>query len=174
MTIDNSKALDNVLVKQEITEQIYKYCRAMDRIDNDLANQCFHKDSTVDYGGIFNGTGEEFVEWVSDIHQNYFLRHSHQVTNITISFEGVQAASESYLTLYLRSESEVEGKTKEQVLKGRYLDLWSYENNRWVIKKRRQITDFSHTKDMTDDDIPSDATRDKTDPSYSLLSEFKL
>lgn len=77
MTVDNSKTLDNILVKQEITDQIYNYCRAMDRIDNDLANQFFHKNTTVDYGGIFKGTGEDFVKWVSDIHQNHFLHHSH-------------------------------------------------------------------------------------------------
>lgn len=41
----------------------------------------------------------------------------------------------------------------EQVLKGHYLDLWSYESNRWAIKKRRHITDFSHTEEITDDDI---------------------
>ena len=36
-------ALAELLDKQAITEALHRYCRAMDRMDNDLGRSVFHK-----------------------------------------------------------------------------------------------------------------------------------
>jgi hypothetical protein len=61
-------ALVELLAKQAITEQIYRYCRAMDRIDSDLGRSVWHSDGRAYCGPIFRAMGHEFVKWVAIPH----------------------------------------------------------------------------------------------------------
>ena len=38
--------ITELLAKQAITEALYKYCRAMDRMDNELGKSVFHVDAS--------------------------------------------------------------------------------------------------------------------------------
>ena len=42
--------LQEVADRQAITDQIYRYCRAMDRIDHELGYSIWHEDAVADYG----------------------------------------------------------------------------------------------------------------------------
>ena len=45
--------------RQEITDLIYRYCRAMDRMDHEQGYAIWHEDGTADYGpDVFQGTGQ--------------------------------------------------------------------------------------------------------------------
>ena len=57
--------LREVADRQAITDQLYRYCRAMDRIDHDLGYSIWHEDGTADYGaGVWQGSGRGFVDHV--------------------------------------------------------------------------------------------------------------
>ncbi|MEO5586165.1 MAG: nuclear transport factor 2 family protein [Novosphingobium sp.] len=122
MTDLESATLQAVAARQAITDQIYRYCRAMDRIDLALGYSVWHEDGTADYGDVFVGTGREFVDHVA-IQHGQLLVHSHQVTNIVIELDGDTAASEAYVTASLRMERG--GKLLQMVVLSRYLDRWS-------------------------------------------------
>ena len=49
MAIDPAE-MRGLLDRQAITEQIYRYCRAVDRLDIPLGHSVFHEDATADYG----------------------------------------------------------------------------------------------------------------------------
>ena len=136
--------LEQLLAKQEITEVIYRYCRAMDRIDRDLAMNVWHPDGTACYEDVFDGSGGEFVDFVSKLHEERFVSHSHQVTNILIDVEGDRAASESYLTVVLRTRAE--DARGEVQARGRYLDRWSRRDGRWAIDHRVYVHDLSESR----------------------------
>jgi hypothetical protein len=127
-------ALEDLLAKQAITEQLYSYCHGLDKFDRELAN-IWHDGGTADYEGIFQGTGEGFLDWVWPVHQGCD-KTSHQVTNMLISVDGDRASSETYVTATLRmGETDV-------VARGRYIDSWSQRDGRWGVDVRRYEDDI--------------------------------
>ena len=161
-----SEELATLLAKQAITDRIHCYCRAMDRMDHDLAVATWHPGGTADYGPIFQGSGTAFIDWVETTHRG-MRRHVHRVSNILIEVAGAEARSETYVMVVLRFFDGAE--EVEAIAQGRYLDHWSCRDGRWAIEARRYIHDFGENRPVRDDGIPSAAARDRTDPSYAWL-----
>jgi hypothetical protein len=77
--------------KFAITEQIYRYCRSVDRLDVALGHTVFHPDSHADFG-LYSGPGRGWIDFICEEHRK-FLHHSHQVTNIVIDLAGDHPAA---------------------------------------------------------------------------------
>ena len=159
--------LNAVADRQAITDQIYRYCRAMDRIDHELGYAVWHDDGTADYGpDIFQGTGRGFVDHVSVQHAQT-LGHSHQMSNIVIELDGDRAASESAVTATLRI---LRGEQLMQIsVWSRYIDTWSKRSGRWAIDHRMAINDFDEIREVTPLRSTTRGSRDRDDPSYTAL-----
>jgi hypothetical protein len=155
-----------LISKQAITEQIYAYCRAMDRNDAALARSIWHDNGRADYGPIFTGSGSGFVDFVMKSHEGK-VGLSHQVTNILIRVSGARAASESYVTAALRSDRE--NVLYELVVRGRYVDLWSQRSGRWALDLRRYLLDMEDTRAIQAGRAPS-GRHDESDPSYTAFA----
>jgi len=162
------EAVAELLAKQAITEALYKYCRAMDRMDNELGKSVFHPDAPADYGGMYQGTGHGFIEYVYGAHAGMLL-NQHQLGNILITVEGDRAASESYVTVHFRRRDET-GTVVGMRSCGRYLDRWENRGGRWAISNRLYLHLFDETHPVAESQFPSTGTRDRTDPSYAILS----
>ena len=160
-------AITELLAKQAITEALYKYCRAMDRMDNELGKSVFHADATADYGGMYQGTGHGFIEFVYGSHAGMLL-HQHQLGNILIAVEGDRAASESYVTVSFRRNDETDAVVGMRSC-GRYIDRWEKRGGRWAISDRLYLHLFDETYPIAESQFPSTGTRDGTDPSYAVL-----
>lgn len=158
--------------KQSITEVIYRYCRALDRMDLELAATIWHPEGTADYGpSMFQGTGAGFIAWVWEQH-TAMHSHSHQITNVLIELDGDRAASEAYVTAALRTESGPD-EPIEIVSRGRYVDRWSYRHGRWAIDHRQFAEDFTTFMSVTNAVPAASVTssrRDATDPSYAAFA----
>lgn len=167
MTNEN-KMLADITARNAITDRIYSYCRAMDRIDHQLGYSVWHSDGLADYGSIFNGTGRGFIDWVCDMHGT-MQAHSHQVANILIQLDGNCAGSEAYVTATLRYQQK--GKLMQTTARGRYLDSWSCREDNWKIDKRIYLHDFDQTTEvLVAGETDPRASRNRNDPSYTLLS----
>lgn len=153
--------------REAITDLIYRYCRAMDRIDAELGYTIWHADGIADYGKeVFQGKGRDFIDHVCAQHRRT-LMHSHQVTNIIIELDGNTAASESYVTATLRIQH---GDELKQISNwGRYADSWSCRNGIWGIDKRIAIRDFDEIRTITPLSQNDRARRDRGDPTYTIL-----
>ena len=77
--------LEQLVAKEAIRDQIYTYCRSLDRIDNELGYSVFAEDSEVDYGPTYKGTGRGFIDMMLDQHRQ-MISTSHMMTNIIIKF----------------------------------------------------------------------------------------
>jgi len=152
---------------QAIPLQIYRCCRAMDRMDVELRYSIWHEDGEADYGvSIFQGSGRDFVDWVTKSHAAC-ISHSHQVTSIIVDLRGDHAVSESYVTAALRIKDGDD--LNELTTRGRYLDRWSFRDGRWPIEKRSHVHDFDEIRRIEITSIPIESSRDRSDPSYTLF-----
>ena len=167
----STEALETLAAKQAITEVIYGYCRALDRMDMPAAYAVWHPGGTANYGeDIFQGTGHEFVDWVWTAHAA-MSTHSHQITNVLIQVDGDRAASEAYVIVALRTLPFGDGPDVADIYtRGRYVDQWSRRDGQWAIDHRNYITDHSVTVPNADP-APHDprSIRGPDDPSVALL-----
>jgi hypothetical protein len=166
---DRAAALDLVLAKDEISQQIYNYSRSHDRFDRDLALQMMHPD------GKWAGMTRE--EWVAAAWKNNgaFAAQSFQMTNSTIKVTGDTAVSETYGFAPVRRPTKEGDKTMiTEIFVTRYLDRWSKRNGRWALDERRLLVDMH--MNVVEDLNPSqaiqqrsDGRRDRMDPVYELF-----
>jgi hypothetical protein len=164
-------AVEILLNKQAITEVLYRYCRAMDRIDRQATLGVWHPDATCNYSSTAGVPDMLFRDYLagSTKSRQGFANHSHQITNILIEVEGDRAASEAYFTASLQTVPE--GTVTEHLWRGRYLDRWSRRDGKWAIDHRQVVFDS-----YTPYDFPAEraigaptalSRRDGGDPSYA-------
>ena len=169
--MNESETLRAVVDRQQITDLIYRYCRSVDRLDVPLGHTIWNDGGIADYGEtVYQGEGRGVIDHICKSHL-YTLNHSHQVSNIIIELAGDRAGSESYVTASLRV---MQGdQLKQMTILGRYVDQWSRQNGRWGLDKRLSIRDFDEVRDVQvlyNHDV---GRRDRTDPSYAVLGDFK-
>ncbi len=158
-----------VVDRLAITQQIYRYCRSVDRLDVPLGHRVFHPDSHADFV-IYKGSGRGWIDFVCERHRS-FLHHSHQVTNIIIDLDGDRAGSEAYVTATLRARDG--GRIVQRQFWARYVDRWSRRDGGWAIDERECVIDFDSVTDVTPMADHERARRDPSDPSYAVLGELE-
>ena len=156
---------DDTADRLAIMDQLYRYCRSVDRLDVPLGHAVFHPDATAKFPD-FDGTGRGWIDHICRQHLN-FLHHSHQVTNVVIEIDGERAGSESYVFATLRSAEE--GKVVQRQFWARYVDAWSRRDGRWAIDARDCIVDFAAIDEVAPLGEFTRAKRDRGDPSYEVL-----
>ena len=167
-------AIEELLAKQAITETLYRYCRAFDRIDDELSRTIWHTDGTCNYSNRAGVPDMLFSDYLgpSSAFRRAYRNHSHQVTNILIKLAGGKAVSEAYFTASLQSEPK-DGTITEHLYRGRYLDRWSRRDGVWGIDHRQVIFDSYTPIDFAADRLGAAglelSRRDRSDPSYAHL-----
>jgi hypothetical protein len=156
--------------KQAITEQMYSYCRGLDRMDRALTRSVWHPDGLADYRPHYHGDADGFIDWVWASHEQ-LLGHVHHITNILIELpEPDTAASEAQALILLRAPDEG-AHPLTSLLSVRYLDRWSCRDGRWALDARRLLTDATEHLTTLDRPWSADraARRGPEDPSYAVL-----
>lgn len=157
--------MQQLLDKQDITEALLRFVRGIDRIDKELILSAFHPDATDDHGP-FKGSAADFTEWALMVLKTWKVSQ-HRISNIQIELHGDRANVETYLmALHVPETPQV-----EEIVFGRYLDLFERRNGEWKIAHRLVVIDYSSTRDRTatysDEQKYTGAGRDKTDPVYT-------
>lgn len=153
--------------KQAIIELIYTYCRAVDRIDPALGHSIWHQGGQADYGRVYQGPGTGAIDQICRQHGG-LNAHSHQVSNILITLDGDRAGSESYVHAVMQREGP-DGLLQMAVW-GRYLDRWERRAGRWGLVHRMVLIDLDEVRPARALSEERRATRDASDPSYSILA----
>lgn len=163
----NDAAIAELLARQEIADRLNDYCRAMDRIDDDLGRSVFHPEAPVDYKDIFQGTGYGFVEWVHQSH-TAMLATNHKISNLSIRIDGARAGSETYVTMHGRMKGEGDAIMEIHSI-GRYLDKWEKRDGAWRIAERQYLSTLDEVRQVAMTAYPVHGARDRSDPSYAVL-----
>jgi hypothetical protein len=153
--------------RQAIADLVYRYCRAVDRLDIALGHSIWHADGVADYGAdVYQGDGRGVIDHICAQHR-HALQHSHQVSNLIIELDGERAGSEAYVTATLRVRRD--GRLRQITVWGRYVDRWSKRDGRWGLDRRVSIRDFDEIRDVTAMAEHDTGRRDRDDPSYDVL-----
>ncbi len=121
------------LDKQEIHEVIMRYCRAIDRCDEELLRSVYHSDAWDDHG-VFKGKASDFIPMIMKMLHEEFLGTMHTICNELVELHGDTAYSESYVVAYHRTMRD--GAEHEWVLGGRYVDRFERRQSTWKIAHR--------------------------------------
>lgn len=137
-----SETLNELADREAIRDVLMRYCRGIDRFDEDLIRSAYWPDAHDDHLD-FAGTVEEFIVYAKPIMQA--MRYSqHLLGNILIAIEGNTAEVESYFQGYHSVPNEL-GERADVIAGGRYLDRFEKRNDEWRILKRFVITDWYRT-----------------------------
>ncbi len=166
----NDKQLQELIDKQAIREVLSRYCRALDRMDKNMAYAVWHEQGTAHYLDLYEGSGRGFVDWVWEAHAA-MERHSHQINNLLITINGDKAQSEAYVTVALWTCKDQQGQQQEIIARSRYLDQWSYQQGRWAIDQRTHVLDMQTTHPLIRGEVNNQSTRDRNDASYQLFQD---
>jgi len=167
----SDKLIRELLVKQEIRDVLCRYCRGLDRNDKEMAYSVWHADATANYYDIYQGTGRGFIDWVWVAHEA-LERHSHQITNVLAQVDGDKAVSEAYVTVAAWTKPSDDGKQIEIIGRGRYLDRWSFRDNKWAIDHREYVSDMQTMSEPTKGPVSAKSTRDLTDASFEFIGKY--
>ncbi len=137
----STASLDALVARQEIVDVILRFARAADRADVEMMRSCFHEDSTDHHGAFYCGDGRGFADLMG--RDSPYKMTSHFVFNILIEFDGNLAHGETYFLSYARREDD-SGKWDELV-GGRYVDLFARREGRWAFAKRTVVYDWART-----------------------------
>jgi len=178
--------------RMAIQDAMYRWCRAVDRLDYEGMRAAFHPDGT-DNHGIFSGSADGLVEWIRERHKGIPFS-SHAVSNMLIEFAGPDLALvETYVRTLQRYPAEAAASLAQlsggELGKGafgvdlmtssRYLDRFQRRNGEWRIWRRVLIQDWKQMIDVAQN-APKTLSgwtvgrRDKEDPVYLARRELGL
>lgn len=127
-----------------IHECLWRYCRGLDRHDEELEASAFWPDAQVNYGRAFSGSLANFIAWGNQGHGSFFDMHQHHLTNVTIDLDGDRAHVESYLINMMRRKDG-----QLDIGGARYIDLFERREGAWRILIREYLPDVRTTGPAT-------------------------
>lgn len=126
--------------REAIRDCIYRYCRGIDRADENTLRSSYWEDA-YDSHGTYVGPIDGFYDWVKSV-WTLGPRNIHAVSNVLIEFRGTtQAAVESYFTALQRATMP-DGNTVQVLLAGRYCDHFEKRGDEWRVLKRTVVFDW--------------------------------
>jgi len=139
-----------LLARHGIEQLLVRRGRAADGKDPDAILR-EHVPGSLDTHGIFDGTIEQFVEYLRT--HNYqdprYGLQRHTISNVLIEFEsGTRARVESYHLAFHRIV--LDSASYDVHVGGRYLDRCERLDGRWLLSSRHVIYDWSRSSPATE------------------------
>lgn len=137
--------LQALLDREAIRECLYRYCRGIDRADEQALRSAYWEDAT-DRHGAWNGSAEGFIgQALQRLRRGG--RRVHQISNVSIELHDDVAAVESYF-LALQAPAGAAG--RQTFLCGRYLDRFERRRGEWRIAARTVVYDWIEERERPD------------------------
>lgn len=137
--------LQALLDERAITEVLHRYCRGVDRLDEELLASAYHDDSYDDHG-VFKGSGRDFAKLVVKVLRDHADATMHSLTNVRIELDGDVARCESYVVA--RHWRERDAGTQLETAGGRYVDRLERRVGEWKIAHRVVVLDWGKIEDV--------------------------
>jgi ketosteroid isomerase-like protein len=170
--------------RAQITDVMYRWCRAIDRLDADAIRSVFHPDA-IDNHGPFVGGVDALIAWLVGRHRTIPFS-MHLVSNLLIEFATADSALvETYIFATLRYSPEGKaalavftggaagpaGSTTDALSWARYIDRFERRGGEWRIARRTVAFDSTAMLDAGPNPAAVDPSwaigrRDQDDPIY--------
>ncbi|MCW2756222.1 MAG: hypothetical protein JWR52_931 [Marmoricola sp.] len=142
---DQVTPTEALLARRQLEQLLIERGRAADAKDAD-AIVTLHVPGSRDTHGIFDGTIEEFAEYLRQNHYSNgrYGTQRHTISNAVIEFDGpLRARVESYHLAYHRLV--LDGQNFDVQIGGRYFDVCEKQTGKWLIAERSVIYDWSRS-----------------------------
>lgn len=166
-----NEKLTELVDRGEIHDVLMRYCRGVDRCDEDVLKSVYHDDSYDDHG-YWRGNGHEFATFVVDRLMTANQSTTHSVTNVLIDLDGDSARSESQVMVTLVRRGEP---TMVDLMGARYLDKFTRRDGIWRIAERTVVLDWHRCEQWQEGNSPMPldgfqrGARGPGDPLYDFL-----
>jgi hypothetical protein len=154
--------------REDITAILHRFCRGIDRGDEELLVSCFHPGAFDDHGAVSGDAAEVMAAIIVGV-RGYWDVTWHAVSNCSIDLDGDVAHVESYL-FSVNQRAGSNGKVTA-VFAGRYVDRFEHRDDRWAISHRVVVHDWSFADKLGDYrgdmSVYVTGTRDRSDASYA-------
>ena len=137
----NALTAEQLADRATITDLIYRYSRAVDRLDAELLRSVYWPDGTDDHG-IFAGNAMDYVDWVIAYVGEWISTH-HDNSNVLVELDGDRAFVECHWTGWYRMRNGDD--VLDTVANGRYLDRFERRDGEWRIAHRVCVSDWSRS-----------------------------
>ncbi len=128
-----SQIRDELADREAIRDVLLRYCRASDRVDEELLRSVYWEDAEDDHLE-FSGGREEFIEYCKP-RLTMMRFNMHMIGNMLITIDGDRADTETYFFAYHSIPLE-QGERMDSFSGGRYLDHFEKRHDEWRIRKR--------------------------------------
>ena len=135
-----AQQLGELMDREAIRECMNRYCRGIDRQDAAALRSAYWPDAT-DQHGPYRGSASGFIDWALDKLATQGERSVHNITNMSITLRGAQAAVETYF-LALQRDRDATGQAREVFMAGRYVDRFEKRGDEWRIAARTVVYDW--------------------------------
>jgi hypothetical protein len=182
MKKSNEEKMLELWNKQEITEVIYKFARALDRVDGELMKSTYWSDAIEEHQDpIFpdlfhwNDNGWKFVPIAMKSFETLELTQ-HRISNVLIELDGDKAKAEAYVYAYHVAEEN--GEMHEGILGGRHLFDFVKKDDVWKIQHRVTLFDWNRNnkasaKWASNFEKKYRGQRNNSDLSYNYIKDNK-
>ena len=170
--------------RAQIQDVMYRWCRAIDRLDEEAIRSVFHPDA-IDNHGPFVGGVDALIAWLAGRHRSIPFS-MHLISNILIEFATADSALvETYIFATLRYTPEGKaalapftggvagpaGSATDALSWARYIDRFERRGGEWRIARRTVAFDSTALLDAGPNPAPFDPSwavgrRDRDDPIY--------
>jgi 3-phenylpropionate/cinnamic acid dioxygenase small subunit len=159
----------------EIQDCLFRYARAVDRLDYEGIRECYFEDAVDNHGG-YVGTVDGLVEDIRARHVE-IDSSQHFITNILIEpIDDDTAHVESYCLCFQRLVPAPGSTTQSlSTFRTRYVDRFERRAGRWAIAGRVVVFDEGITQDVANVVGPHwvASRRDAADAVYTWFSESR-
>lgn len=162
MNVKDAYSPERIADRMQIQDVMYRWCRAVDRLDFDAMRAVFHPDAT-DTHGPYDGGIEGLIDWIRERHKAIPFS-MHAISNLLIEFASPdQALVETYVRTIQQYPPEAkaalaqlaggragqEGVGIDLFTGSRYADRFERRNGEWRIARRTLIQDWKQLVEVS-------------------------
>ncbi len=169
--------LQTLADREAIRDCLYRYCRGIDRLDEDALRSAYWPDAT-DCHGAYQGSAAGFIDDAL-VKLQAAGRMVHQLGNILIELKGDEAAVESYFIAFQEGR-DAAGQAVETLLCGRYADRFERRGWEWRIAARIVVYDWQRQMPLPDGLAAASfglrqptGSRKPDDPIYRVIASLR-
>jgi len=161
--------LQDLLDRDEIHRVMLRYCRGLDRLDNEMVRGCYWPEAIEDHSH-YVGDVEGFIAY-ADNSTLMFESSQHGIMNHYCELDGDDAYTETYFQF-----SGVRAEPPHFISQGRYIDHFQKRDGEWRILNRVALVEsqldvpeaamLSQIPSPYGPDETYPGTRDRNDVSY--------
>ncbi|WP_427919208.1 nuclear transport factor 2 family protein [Streptomyces sp. cg40] len=139
LSVSEVAAVRDELARAEIRDALFRYCRGVDRADEDLIRSAYHPDAH-DRHGRYDGPSHAFATAHVARMPSTAEGIQHLLGNMLIELDGDSARVETYFIAAYRPKADLD---VVAMFGGRYLDLFERRGGPWLIANRTVVNDWT-------------------------------